>query len=387
MTELTMTLAVQNNLETLINRARSNPLSQRRLSDADPEHPTGSNARFYERDYAVAHPHGRPSTIREVSYDEGAIFLDDDQDDEEGGGGRDERSGLLASQPASRRQSLTPSQTRGRRSSYGTMSEPLKDPHAQHAQGRGSVSSTGAKAGTSRSRSKVRSPPRKSRGEEDGPGGGMADDRRSVRSHRSTQSRGRDMEERPLSPLMAMTKARRESIASWFGDDSSGDEGGDVARGLLAGGGSMLGANHSAGFGLGAQGMVANGMEYDPAEELTYDDLELPVNDEGYEVRVWSDAMKVSLVVGVQSSLCLVSERAEKFLRSLTPRSQAEIPIILRLSLPVFFTQLAEWSLVLASVISIGHLGTTELAAASYVPPLHSHRLSFGADQSTDWHL
>ena len=45
--------------------------------------------------------------------------------------------------------------------------------------------------------------------------------------------------------------------------------------------------------------------------------------------------------------------------------AQAEIPIILRLSLPVFFTQLAEWSLVLASVISIGHLGTTELAAAS----------------------
>ena len=33
--------------------------------------------------------------------------------------------------------------------------------------------------------------------------------------------------------------------------------------------------------------------------------------------------------------------------------------------MPVFFTQLAEWSLVLASVVSIGHLGTTDLAASS----------------------
>lgn len=159
------------------------------------------------------------------------------------------------------------------------------------------------KAGNSRSRSKVRSPPRKSnRGDEDdntGSGGAvsaMGDDRRSVRSvrsHRSTQSRGRDLEERPLSPHMAMTKARRESIASWFGgDDSSGEEGGDVARGLLgSGGGAILGAGHATGLG---QGMVSHGMEYDPAEELNYDDLELPVNEEGLEVRVWQDAMRVS---------------------------------------------------------------------------------------------
>jgi MATE family multidrug resistance protein len=32
---------------------------------------------------------------------------------------------------------------------------------------------------------------------------------------------------------------------------------------------------------------------------------------------------------------------------------------------PVFFTQVAEYSLVLASVISIGHLGTVDLAASS----------------------
>jgi MATE family multidrug resistance protein len=98
--------------------------------------------------------------------------------------------------------------------------------------------------------------------------------------------------------MMALTKARRESMASWFnGDDSDGDDGGDVARGLLgSGGGSMLGAGHSAGLGLGAQGMVSSGMDFDPAEELTYDELELPVNDEGLEVRVWSDAMKVCLL-------------------------------------------------------------------------------------------
>lgn len=32
---------------------------------------------------------------------------------------------------------------------------------------------------------------------------------------------------------------------------------------------------------------------------------------------------------------------------------------------PVFFTQVAEYSLILASVISIGHLGTVDLAASS----------------------
>jgi MATE family multidrug resistance protein len=92
---------------------------------------------------------------------------------------------------------------------------------------------------------------------------------------------------------MALTKARRESVASWFnGDDSSGDDGGDLARGLLqSGGGPMLGAGH----GLGGQGMVSAGMDFDPAEELTYDELELPINEEGLEVRVWSDAMRVSL--------------------------------------------------------------------------------------------
>jgi MATE family multidrug resistance protein len=96
--------------------------------------------------------------------------------------------------------------------------------------------------------------------------------------------------------MMALTKARRESVASWFnGDDSSGDDGGDVARGLLgSGGGAMLGAGHSAGLGLGAQGMVSSGMDFDPAEELTHDELELPVDDRGMEVRVWSEAMRVS---------------------------------------------------------------------------------------------
>lgn len=307
-------LAVQTNLENLINRARNNPLSgaARRLSDAtDLDHPSGSNARFYEGGYVHPHATGghRPNTIREVSYDEGAIFLEDDDDerDDRTHGNVNERSGLI-SQPGSRRQS----QNRGRRVSYGTASEPLKDPSGRGGH-RGSLSmsttgthgtGSGGKAGNSRSRSKVRSPPRKSRGEEDGQGAtdGGHDDRRSIRSHRSNRSnatagyRGRDVEERPLSPMMALTKARRESVASWFnGDDSSGDDGGDVARGLLgSGGGAMLGAGHSAGLGLGAQGMVSSGMDFDPAEELTHDELELPVDDRGMEVRVWSEAMRVS---------------------------------------------------------------------------------------------
>jgi len=360
-------VAVQTNLETLINRARNNPLSGagRRYSDAtEVDHPSGSNARYYEGGFVaggLGHGGHRPNTIREVSYDEGAIFLEDDEED------RNERTGLL-SQPQSRRQS----QNRGRRTSYGTTSEPLKDPSLRNAH-RGSLSMSsaqpeGKKPGTSRSRSKVRSPPRKARGEEDGPSADTHDDRRSIRSHRSNRSnatangrhgqgqgsggyRGRDVEERPLSPIMALTKARRESVASWFnGDDSSGDDGGDLARGLLqSGGGPMLGAGH----GLGGTGMASAGMDFDPAEELTYDELELPVNDQGLEVRVWSDAMRVSQLLGLSQAL---SGRLTE---------QAEIPIILRLSLPVFFTQLAEWSLVLASVISIGHLGTTELAAAS----------------------
>lgn len=47
--------------------------------------------------------------------------------------------------------------------------------------------------------------------------------------------------------------------------------------------------------------------------------------------------------------------------------SQAECIIVMRMGVPVFATQAAEWSLVLASVISIGHQGTTELAASSHV--------------------
>jgi MATE family multidrug resistance protein len=306
--------AVQTNLETLINRARNNPLSgaARRLSDAtDVDHPSGSNARFYEGGYVaggLGHGGHRPNTIREVSYDEGAIFLEDDEEDR-----ANERSGLL-SQPQSRRQS----QNRGRRTSYGTTSEPLKDPSLRGGH-RGSLSMSsaqaqgeGRKAGNSRSRSKVRSPPRKSRGDEDGPSSETHDDRRSIKSHRSNRSnatatgrhgqgqgsggyRGRDVEERPLSPIMALTKARRESVASWFnGDDSSGDDGGDLARGLLqSGGGPMLGAGH----GLGGSGMASAGMDFDPAEELTYDELELPVNEQGLEVRVWSDAMRVSQLI------------------------------------------------------------------------------------------
>lgn len=49
----------------------------------------------------------------------------------------------------------------------------------------------------------------------------------------------------------------------------------------------------------------------------------------------------------------------------LTRPLKTELPILLKTTIPVFFTQLAEYSLQLASVVSIGHLGTTQLAASS----------------------
>ena len=121
--------------------------------------------------------------------------------------------------------------------------------------------------------------------------------------------------------MMALTKARRESVASWFnGDDSSGDDGGDLARGLLvSGGGPMLGASH----GLGNTGMASSGMDFDPAEELTFDDLELPVNDEGLEVRVWSDAMRVSLAT---TSLFKLTSHRQRFRSSCDYPSPSSSP-------------------------------------------------------------
>lgn len=128
-----------------------------------------------------------------------------------------------------------------------------------------------------------------------------------------------------------------------------------MARGLAAtGGGAMFG--RQAGLGMtpsSAGGAELGLMEDDPAELLGPEELELPTNEEGIEVRQWPEALRVG-----------PSEERRQVLIG-----QNETAIIMRSAIPVFFTQIAEWSLVLASVVSIGHLGTTELAASSYVTP------------------
>jgi MATE family multidrug resistance protein len=73
----------------------------------------------------------------------------------------------------------------------------------------------------------------------------------------------------------------------------------------------------------------------DPATALEAADLDLPTDACGHEVRTWRSALGV------------------------------ELPLLVRSTIPVFFTQLAEYSLSLASVVSIGHLGTKDLAASS----------------------
>lgn len=204
-----------------------------------------------------------------------------------------EQSGLL-SKPPSRRPS--------RRTSYGTQaqSEPLRDPRG------GRRLSAGGKAGNSRSRSKARSPPRQASQVQEGTsvestgeihpaaGDGDVDDptlsRRSSKSSRISSRRGRDLEERPLS---ALTSIRPNNRRMSYAEDSSGDEGGDLARGLAAsGGGAMMGT------GMAAHGSAAHGpgmgMDLDPAEELTCEDLEVPLDDSGKEVRLWADALRVS---------------------------------------------------------------------------------------------
>ena len=114
-----------------------------------------------------------------------------------------------------------------------------------------------------------------------------------------SNARGRTTTSRSISgttsPTETLTRGRdrRMSMASRFADDSSGDEGGDVARGLVAsGGGAMFGGR--AGLGISTVGNRGVGMDFDPVDELDAQDLELPVADDGMEVRVWTEALRVS---------------------------------------------------------------------------------------------
>ncbi|WVQ96425.1 hypothetical protein IAU59_003530 [Kwoniella sp. CBS 9459] len=379
--------AVQSNLENLIKRSLTHPHARRgsdvtHLDNNDHDHlpdsadrsPTDENGPTpslhtpgRRRPSAALSAHGghgaaHIGTIQEASYEDAIIFHDDDDDTTNA----NENSGLLDRDWSSRRAS------RASRRSYGATSAPLGQARAGRRRSIEGFTSTSAAhhvSGNSRSRSKARTPPRSSqhmyskRQDKEGNDHGYPsesastsdndddnddnyDDGRSRASHRNNQARGRAPISRPLSitsspysaniglPTFA-TNARRGSVTVRMGDDSSGDEGGDVARGLVANaGGAMFGAHSGAGLVPGPGGGVGP-MELDPVEELDAQDLQLPVDQEGVEVRVWTEAMR------------------------------AELPLIFRSSVPVFFSQLAEWSLNLASVVSIGHLGTTELAASS----------------------
>ncbi|KAK8858653.1 hypothetical protein IAR55_002882 [Kwoniella newhampshirensis] len=354
--------AVQSNLENLINRSRTHP-HPRRPSEIDyspslaaHEHPEPSptldeaSNRAHaarRRQSAGTHVNPRVGTIQEATYEEPLIF----QDDDDVANGTDERSGLL-DEDWSRRAS-----GRSSRRSYGATNAPLGDRQSRRVK---SVDTrAGAEGGgNSRSRSKARTPPRrgslhmrraadkelldspetpKGHGRH-GPGE-SADDDDDTSSRRGRQVGSRPLSTRTSSPYSSAfhphgsgISHRRISVTARMGDDSSGDEGGDVARGLVAsGGGAMFGGR----AGLGMTPAAGGTMDLDPVEELDAQDLELPVAEDGTEVRVWTGALRT------------------------------EFPIILFSAIPIFFTQVAEWSLVLASVISIGHLGTTDLAASS----------------------
>lgn len=234
--------------------------------------------------------------IREASYDAGAIFLDDEDD---------ERSALLDRKGRRSRRQSEKSQKSRRRSYGAAASEPLgrmtkREPSPEDA-------------GTSRSRSKARTPPRSNhlpRGEgEDGEFLiNLGDDEGEENGDGADRGgRGRATHERPLSrssspvttksaSIYSYNHRRRQSVTARFADDSSGDEGGDVARGMVVtGGGAMFGAHTGMGMTpASGPGGELGLMEEDPAEVLGPEELELPTNDEGLEVRQWPEALRVS---------------------------------------------------------------------------------------------
>lgn len=134
--------------------------------------------------------------------------------------------------------------------------------------------------------------------------------------------RGRSAERRPISPVVHLRPLQMTS---------EGDEEDEEAEAEAA--------NYAArsGYYLPGAAPIGEALLGDPAEELDAEDLGLPIGKDGQEVQSWQGALGV------------------------------ELPLLVRSTIPVFFTQLAEYSLSLASVISIGHLGTEELAASVLV--------------------
>ena len=308
----------------MISRSRTNPHPR---PDGDPiELPSGPNAQYYDPpnisplfhfsriNWDVPDPRGGRDG-RDVDDDDTAILLADDEDDTQASRGDDERSSLLVHKKKDRRASK-------RRKSYGTTttSEPVGHQNGQRVPRR--KSDAGGTAGDSRSRSTVRVPPRRNphlhlhmSSDPDRASSfsteydhGNDDD-----DHHHDTARGRGMDATPLSPVstkmsesISVYRGRRMSMTTRFADDSSGDEGGDVGRGLaVTGGVAMFGGR--AGLGMTPNQPGASGfIDVDPADELNAVDLELPVAEDGKEVRVWSEALRVGSAGSVSS--CLLTD-------------------------------------------------------------------------------
>lgn len=231
-----------------------------------------------------------------------------------------------------------------KRYSYGAVSEPI----SQLAQNPAPVLiDDSAPAGNSRSRSKGRTPPRVVRpftrahrdaataaGASLGALGSVTSDIDAGSSAISTASeytatspsspyrsfrRGRSQDRRPISPAVLSSMLPPTSS-----DEDESDNEGEMAKAQARANLWQPGASN-----------IGVPLPCDPAEELDAEDLDLPTDACGREVHTWRGAMAI------------------------------ELPLLLRTTIPVFFTQLAEYSLALASVISIGHLGTKDLAASS----------------------
>lgn len=270
---------------------------------------------------------GRIETIREDrsdAYDDGpAILLHDDDDDEDGGDGEGatERTGLIGGAAGRRSRRASRLSQRSKKSAYGSTGG--MEPIARLTRARRPSQEQGT-SGNSRSRSKVRFPPRAGgkAGEADESQTSTDDEADAAEGH----ARGRETDSRPLSRSsspVASTKppsvysARgsggryhsrgRSSVGTArMAGDSSGDEGGDVTRGLIqTGGGAVFGGR--AGMGMTPAGGAAGGggtMDVDPAEQLGAEKLELLLTEQGKEARRWCEALRVSPFVGRGDRAC-----------------------------------------------------------------------------------
>lgn len=297
--------AVQSNLEQLINRSRTHPHPRRPSQSSEIHVPfTGGFTPINAEGEGDGEAEGRgghsrrPSefaaprigTIREASYDDGAALMFETSDDE-----ADERSRMLASRRKSRRSSAG---SKASKRNYGTMSEPL---HFTPAHGPDGRRKSESKGGNSRSRSAARTPPRDTpveghvMSEEDL--AGQVPRPSSPAASVAVSSRGRDRDSRRLSHSTASPHIakRRLSVTTRFADDDSGDEGGDVARGLVAtGAAGMFGGATGLGMTPAAGPVASAVLDMDPAEELDAEDLQVPTDDQGLEIREWSQALRVS---------------------------------------------------------------------------------------------